>query len=112
MLQSDIITIIEKTAPLSLMAEWDRSGVQVASPRKEIRHLAVCLDPAPEQMAAAVEHGADMVLTHHPLAMRAEWANRLNGYTEVLRTLYRRRAALFQPHLAGRQSPWPQRLAA
>ena len=45
MLQSDIITIIEKTAPLSLMAGWDRSGVQVASPRKEISHLAVCLDP-------------------------------------------------------------------
>ena len=98
MLQSDIITIIEKTAPLSLMAEWDRSGVQVASPRKEIRHLAVCLDPAPEQIAAAVENGADMVLTHHPLAMRPEWTNRLNGYTDVLRTLYSRDVPLYSCH--------------
>ena len=98
MLQSDIITVIEKTAPLSLMASWDRSGVQVASPRKEISHLAVCLDPAPEQIHAAVEAGADMVLTHHPLAMRAEWTNRLNGYTEVLRTLYSRDVPLYSSH--------------
>ena len=116
MLQSDIITIIEKTAPLSLMAEWDRSGVQVASPRKEIRHLAVCLDPAPEQMAAAVENGADMVLTHHPLAMRPEWTNRLNGYTDVLRTLYSRDVPLYSCHTSLDANPlgpsaWPSRLA-
>lgn len=98
MLQSDIITVIERTAPLSLMADWDRSGVQVASPRKEISHLAVCLDPAPEQIHAAVEAGADMVLTHHPLTMRAEWTNRLNGYTEVLRTLYSRDVPLYSCH--------------
>ena len=98
MLQSDIITIIEKTAPLSLMAGWDRSGVQVASPRKEIRHLAVCLDPAPEQIRAAVDAGADMVLTHHPLAMRAEWTDRLNGYTDVLRALYSHDVPLYSCH--------------
>ena len=98
MLQSDIITIIEKTAPLPLMAGWDRSGVQVASPRKEIRHLAVCLDPAPEQIRAAVDAGADMVLTHHPLAMRAEWTNSLNGYTDVLRALYSHDVPLYSSH--------------
>ena len=98
MLQSDIIATIEKTAPLSLMADWDHSGVQVASPRKEIRHLAVCLDPVPEQIQAAVDAGADMVLTHHPLAMRAEWTNRLNGYTDVLRTLYSRDVPLYSSH--------------
>ena len=98
MLQSDIITIIEKTAPLSLMAGWDRSGVQVASPRKEISHLVVCLDPAPEQILAAVDAGADMVLTHHPLAMRAEWTNSLNGYTDVLRTLYSHDVPLYSSH--------------
>ena len=98
MLQSDIITIIEQTAPLSLMAEWDRSGVQVASPRRDIRCLAVSLDPAPEQIRAAVEAGADMVLTHHPLAMRPEWTNRLNGFTDVLRTLYRHDVPLYSCH--------------
>ena len=98
MLQSRIIEIIEQTAPLSLMADWDRSGVQVASLRQEISHLAVCLDPAPEQIRAAIEAGADMVLTHHPLTMRAAWTNRLNGYTEVLRTLYSHDVPLYSCH--------------
>ena len=98
MIQSDIIRIIEQTAPLSLMAEWDHSGVQVASTRAEIRHLAVCLDPAPEQLRAAVAAGADMVLTHHPLAMRPFWTDRLNGITDALGILYRHDVPLYASH--------------
>lgn len=98
MLQSELISIIEQTAPLSLMADWDHSGVQVASARAEIRHLAVCLDPAPEQLRAAVEAGADMVLTHHPLAMRPAWTSDLNGYTDALSILYRNDVPLYASH--------------
>lgn len=98
MLQSELISIIEQTAPLSLMADWDHSGVQVASARAEIRHLAVCLDPAPEQLRAAVEAGADMVLTHHPLAMRPAWTSTLNGYTDALSILYRNDVPLYASH--------------
>ena len=98
MLQRAVIDIIEQTAPLSLMAEWDHSGVQVASAREEIHHLAVCLDPAPEQLRAAVEAGADMVLTHHPLTMRPEWTSALNGYTDALRILYSHDVPLYASH--------------
>ncbi len=98
MLQKAVIDIIEQTAPLSLMAEWDHSGVQVASAQKEIRHLAVCLDPAPEQLHAAIENGADMVLTHHPLAMHPEWTNVLNSYTDALRILYSHNVVLYASH--------------
>ena len=98
MLQSELIRIIEQTAPLSLMAEWDHSGVQVASARADIRHLAVCLDPSPEQLRAAVEAGADMVLTHHPLSMRPAWTNVLNGYTDALSILYRHDVPLYASH--------------
>ena len=81
MLQSELISIIERTAPLSLMADWDHSGVQVASTRAEIRHLAVCL-----------------VLTHHPLAMRPSWTSSLNGYTDALSILYRSDVPLYASH--------------
>lgn len=106
MLQSELISIIERTAPLSLMAEWDHSGVQVASARADIRHLAVCLDPAPEQLYAAVEAGADMVLTHHPLAMRPEWTNTLNGYTDALSVLYRHDVPLYASHTTLDANPY------
>lgn len=98
MIQSELIRIIEQTAPLSLMAEWDHSGVQVASTRAEIRHLAVCLDPAPEQLKAAAAAGADMVLTHHPLAMRPFWTDALNGITDALSVLYRHDMPLYASH--------------
>ena len=98
MLQSEIIRIIEQTAPLSLMADWDHSGVQVASARADIRHLAVCLDPSPEQLRTAMDAGADMVLTHHPLAMRPAWTNALNGYTDALSILYRHDVPLYASH--------------
>ncbi len=98
MLQSELIRIIEQTAPLSLMAEWDHSGVQVASARAEIGHLAVCLDPAPEQLRAAVDAGADMVLTHHPLTLRPVWTSELNGYTDALSILYRHDVPLYASH--------------
>lgn len=98
MLQSEIIWTIEQTAPLSLMAEWDHSGVQVASSREVIRHLAVCLDPVPEQLRAAVDAGADMILTHHPLAMNPAFTDRICGYTEALRILYRHDVPLYASH--------------
>jgi len=106
MLQRDLIEIIEKTAPLPLMAEWDHSGVQVASARRDIRHLAVCLDPAPEQLRAAAEIGADMVLTHHPLSMRPEWTGTLNGYTDALRILYSRDMPLYASHTSLDANPF------
>ena len=98
MRQRAVIDIIEQTAPLPLMADWDHSGLQVASPREEVTCLAVCLDPTPAQIAAAAAAGADMVLTHHPLALRAQWTGALNDYTDVLRLLYAHDMPLYSCH--------------
>ncbi len=98
MLQSTVIQIIEQTAPLSLMAEWDHSGVQVASPRRDISRLAVCLDPLPMQIALALEAGADMVLTHHPLSLSPQWTDRFNDCTDALRMLYSADVPLYACH--------------
>ena len=98
MRQNAVIDIIERTAPLSVMADWDHSGIQAASPREEIRCLAVCLDPTPAQTAAAIRAGADMIVAHHPLAMHAQWTDKLNGYTDVLRLLYAHDIPLYSCH--------------
>ena len=42
MKQSELIALIERTAPLAIAAPWDKSGVQVASARQDINRLAVC----------------------------------------------------------------------
>ena len=50
MKQSELIALIERTAPLAIAAPWDKSGVQVASARQDINRLAVCLDPTPHRV--------------------------------------------------------------
>ncbi len=87
MQKSRLISLIEETAPLSLAASWDKSGMQVASPRAEIFHLAVSLDPTPATVSAALELGADMLLTHHPLTLSPRFPDRPDGYRQTLALL-------------------------
>ena len=100
MQQSRLISLIEETAPPALAAPWDKSGIQVASPRTEILHLAVSLDPAPDVVSAAVGLGADMLLTHHPLSLSARFPDRLDGYRRTLALLL----AHDMPHYAAHTS--------
>lgn len=100
MQQSRLISLIEETAPPALAVPWDKSGIQVASPRTEILHLAVSLDPAPDVVSAAVGLGADMLLTHHPLSLSARFPDRLDGYRRTLALLL----AHDMPHYAAHTS--------
>lgn len=89
MKQSELIALIERTAPLAIAAPWDRSGVQVASARQDINRLAVCLDPTPESIRIALSGGAEMILAHHPLTMEGRFTDRLDSYHEVLSLVFR-----------------------
>ena len=93
-----IIDVIEKTAPLSIAADWDHSGIQVAAERTQIHHLAVCLDPTPASISRALQHGADMVLSHHPLSLSPRFPDRLDTYHAVLRLLLRADVPLYASH--------------
>ena len=95
---ADVIHHIERTAPLSIAASWDRSGVQVASGREEIRRLAVCLDPTPASVSRALDEGADMILSHHPLTLEPRFTDRLDAYREVLFLLFRADVPLYAAH--------------
>lgn len=67
MILKDIITIIEKAAPLNLQDGFDNSGLQVGLPSQEVSSVLVCLDVTEEILAQAVRGGYDLVLSHHPL---------------------------------------------
>lgn len=94
----EIIIHMEKIAPLSIAAAWDNSGMQVASLNDEISHIAVMLDPAPSTVAKAVAAGADMVLSHHPLLLKAKMPAALDAYHAVLRQLFSRDIPLYSAH--------------
>lgn len=95
---AEIIAQIENIAPLCAAAAWDVSGMQVATRRTAIQHLALCLDPTPASLAAAVALGADMVLSHHPLALKARLPARLDSYHAALSLLLQHDVALYAAH--------------
>ena len=63
----DILTFIETLAPTCLKMDWDNVGLLCGRSGKEVRTVLVALDPFPHVCDEAVEIGADLLLTHHPL---------------------------------------------
>lgn len=64
---SQIIDQIEQFAPLALQESWDNSGVQVGDTDSEVRGVVVTLDVTMGAVWAAVECGANLIISHHPL---------------------------------------------
>ena len=58
---------IEKKYPPQADEDWDNVGLLVGDDEKEIHHVFLALDLTEETLFEAVEKGADMILTHHPM---------------------------------------------
>lgn len=95
---SFVIEAIEDLAPPYLQASWDCSGLQVASTRREIKKIAICLDAVPELVEKALNLACDFILAHHPLSLKAEFPNRLNAYRRVLQLLLGADVPLYSAH--------------
>lgn len=95
---SSLIARIETTAPPSYAASWDRSGVQIAGTRQDIRRMAVCLDPTLKNIEKAVEEDADFILCHHPLTLSPRLPDRIDDYHHILRAILGRGCWLYAAH--------------
>lgn len=63
----DIARKIEELAPLSLAEPWDNVGLMVGDMNADISRVFVCLDVTSENAAAAIDCGANLIVSHHPL---------------------------------------------
>ncbi|MHC1780384.1 MAG: Nif3-like dinuclear metal center hexameric protein [Bacteroidales bacterium] len=66
----EIIKAIEDFAPGQLQESWDNSGLIVGDADKEVRAVLLALDCTPEIISEAIETGAGMIITHHPLIFK------------------------------------------
>ena len=66
----EVAGIIERFAPLDTAAEWDNTGFCIGSPSTEVKGVLVGFDCTPYLVREAVERGANMIVTHHPLIFR------------------------------------------
>lgn len=63
----DIYAFLDSFAPFSTQLEWDNSGLLVGSFDAEVKKVALCLDATDYSLDKAIEAGADLVVTHHPI---------------------------------------------
>ncbi len=67
----DIMWLMEDLAPTSYAEEWDNPGLNVGDPDAEISKILIALDATEAVIDEAVEKGANLIITHHPLLFNA-----------------------------------------
>lgn len=66
----DIIQAIEEFAPLSLQESYDNAGLQIGDYGAEASSAVLCLDVTEDILDEAIEKGANLIISHHPLMFR------------------------------------------
>ena len=67
-----IMDVMEHFAPKRLAEDWDNPGLLVGSPEEEVRGIVTCLDVSDAVIDFAVEKGANLIVSHHPLIFHAQ----------------------------------------
>lgn len=96
-----IAAFVEELAPFRLAEEWDNVGLLVGDREQCVTKIMTCLTVTPASAAEAIEGGAELIVTHHPIPFKA--MKRLTTETtvgRVLLDLIRARVAVFSAHTA------------
>ncbi len=65
----EIIKELETFAPKQLAEDWDNVGLTVGDKNKAVNKILVALDVIPDVIQEAIDMGADMIVTHHPMIL-------------------------------------------
>ena len=67
----DILEFLEALAPRAMKMDWDNVGLLCGSRSAEVTKLLVALDPFEGVCREALDTGAQLIVTHHPLIFQA-----------------------------------------
>ncbi len=91
---TEIAKKIHSFAPTALAYEWDNPGLQVGDWNQPVSKVLVALDVTRTTLDYALEIGADMIVSHHPLIFR-----KLSNVTDpFLLELIRNKIAVLSAH--------------
>ena len=68
---ANILKFIEILAPRSMKMDWDNVGLLCGSKSAAATKVLVALDPFESVCREAIEIGAELIITHHPLIFQA-----------------------------------------
>lgn len=96
-----IIELLEQAAPPALAESWDNVGLLVGDRTREVKRLMTCLTITPTTAREAIDAGADVIVTHHPLPfqpLRQVTTDTTAG--KLLWDLIGAKVAVYSPHTA------------
>jgi dinuclear metal center YbgI/SA1388 family protein len=79
-----VLLAVEELWPESLAEEWDEVGLVAGHPAAGVSRILFAVDPTLEVIEEAIEFGAELLITHHPLLLK--------GVTSVAATTAKGRA--------------------
>src|SRR5829696_9641356 len=64
---AEVVDLLHGWYPPGTADSWDAVGLAAGDPAAVVRRVLLAVDPAPEVAREAVDWGADLLVTHHPL---------------------------------------------
>lgn len=95
----EVVTAIESVAPLALQEKYDNAGLLCGHPETDIRAVLVCLDVTGAVIDEALEAGANLIISHHPVVFSP--LKKFTGSTlseKILVSAIRHDVALYAAH--------------
>ena len=65
-----ILLAVEELWPESLAEEWDEVGLVAGHPSAEVTRILFAVDPTLEVIEEAIDFGAELLISHHPLLLK------------------------------------------
>jgi dinuclear metal center YbgI/SA1388 family protein len=97
----DVAQVLEQLAPLALAEEWDNVGLLIGDLAWPAERVMTCLTITPETLAEAVEGGAQLIVSHHPLPFRPiASVTAATTVGQLVLKLVRNSVAVYSPHTA------------
>ena len=96
---ADVIGVLEKMYDPAWARDWDAVGLVCGDPQAPVRRVLLAVDPVAAVVEEALAWHADLVVTHHPLLLRAVHgvpANTPKG--RIIHQLIRGNCALYTAH--------------
>lgn len=103
---SDVVAQMDAAFPPALAEDWDRVGLVVGDPQDEVTKVGFAVDPCEATVNEAIERGAQLLITHHPLYLRGTSSvAAINGKGSWVHRLIRSGVGLLAAHTNADAAP-------
>lgn len=95
----DVVATLERMYPPSTAESWDAVGLVCGDPHEPVHKILMAVDPVSDVVDEALDMGADMLIVHHPLLLRAVNSVAADSFKgHIVHRLIRAGCALYIAH--------------